>query len=92
MKYVLDACALFAFLNKEGGWEKVRALLVEAAGAGNIQVFMNSANLIEVYYDRLRLDDALKLGRFSFFIPHFSLAAWRLLSSCKKKVPGHLTF
>jgi PIN domain nuclease of toxin-antitoxin system len=64
VKYVLDACALLAFLNKEDGWEKVRDLLIEAADAGDTQVCMNSVNLLEVYYDRLRLDSAFKLGEF----------------------------
>ncbi|MDR1147521.1 MAG: PIN domain-containing protein [Spirochaetaceae bacterium] len=64
MNYVLDACALLAFLNKEDGWEKVRELLTEAVDAGETQVYMNSINLLEVYYDRLRLDDAFKLGEF----------------------------
>jgi predicted nucleic acid-binding protein len=64
VKYVLDACALLAFLNKEDGWEKVSALLNEAACAGNTRIAMNCINLIEVYYDRLRLDDAHKLSEF----------------------------
>jgi PIN domain nuclease of toxin-antitoxin system len=64
VKYVLDACALLAFLNKEEGWEKVRELLIEAADAGDTQVCMNSVNLLEVYYDRLRLDDAFKRDEF----------------------------
>jgi PIN domain nuclease of toxin-antitoxin system len=64
VNYVLDACALLAFLNKEDGWEKVRKLLVEAAHAGDTQVYMNSVNLLEVYYDRLRLGDTLRLSEF----------------------------
>ncbi|MDR1149844.1 MAG: PIN domain-containing protein [Spirochaetaceae bacterium] len=64
MRYVLDACALLAFLNKEDGWEKVRGLLTEAVDSGDTQVCMNSVNLLEVYYDRLRLDNAFKLGEF----------------------------
>jgi PIN domain nuclease of toxin-antitoxin system len=63
VKYILDACALLAFLNKEDGWEKVMGLLTEAI-AGNAQVSMHSINLIEVYYDRLRLGDARKLDAF----------------------------
>lgn len=65
MRYILDACALIALLNREEGWETVRELLIQAS-AGNAEVFMNSVNLLEVYYDRLRLGDAVKLDKFLY--------------------------
>jgi PIN domain nuclease of toxin-antitoxin system len=64
IKYVLDACALLAFLNKEDGWDKVKALLIETIDSGEVEIYMSIVNLLEVYYDRLRLDDNEKLGEF----------------------------
>src|SRR5437660_12866123 len=47
MKYVLDACALIAYLRKEAGGEIVRDLLLESKNKCSI----HSLNLCEVYYD-----------------------------------------
>jgi PIN domain nuclease of toxin-antitoxin system len=52
-KYVLDACALIAFLNDEVGAEKVEQL-IEQAHSGEVELFTSSVNLYEVYYDALR--------------------------------------
>jgi len=49
----MDACALIAFLSDETGAETVNKILLEAAG-GNATVYMNSLNLLEVYYDIYR--------------------------------------
>lgn len=65
--YVLDACALIAFLDKEEGWDKVRDLLTQAALSTKTKVFMSAVNFIEVYYDRLRLPDSGKAGKFLQF-------------------------
>ena len=48
--YLLDACALLAFLNDEEGAETVSGLLDQARNE-KITLNMNAANLIEVYYD-----------------------------------------
>ena len=47
--YVLDACALIAFINGEPGAAKVKTILTEAL-AGNNEVYMNKFNAYEVYY------------------------------------------
>jgi len=47
--YVLDACALLAFIKEETGYEIVRGLLMDAA-ANKISVYMNKLNLFEVFY------------------------------------------
>ena len=52
-EYVLDACALIAYLNGESGQEKVEAVLEEAE-TGSAQVFMHRVNFYEVYYDAYR--------------------------------------
>jgi predicted nucleic acid-binding protein len=51
--YILDACALIAFFDGEEGAVVVRGLL-DRARNNEIVVTMNAANLIEVYYDRIR--------------------------------------
>ncbi|GHV10025.1 hypothetical protein FACS189485_22980 [Spirochaetia bacterium] len=51
MTYIFDACALIAYLNEEKGegFEKVDELLSRAE-AGEITIYMNIVNLVEVYY------------------------------------------
>jgi len=56
--YVLDACALIAFLNDEEGASIVEALLSEAS-VGNIDLVMNRVNLLEIYYGVYR-DDGMQ--------------------------------
>ena len=51
--YVMDACALLAFLCGETGGPFVRAVL-ESAYDGKAKIRMNIVNLLEVYYDIYR--------------------------------------
>jgi predicted nucleic acid-binding protein len=53
--FLLDACALLAFINEEKGkgFEKVDELLTRAE-AGEITLFMSAVNLVEVHYDLIR--------------------------------------
>jgi len=51
--YVLDACALIALFDDEKGADIVENL-IEQAKDNEITLTMNAANLIEVYYDRIR--------------------------------------
>ena len=53
MSYLLDACALLAFINKETGWTVVDGLLKQAA-AGDAVLFMNAINFYEAYYKKLQ--------------------------------------
>jgi PIN domain nuclease of toxin-antitoxin system len=53
MSYLLDACALLAFINKETGWNVVDGLLKQA-GAGDVVLFMNAINFYEVYYKKMQ--------------------------------------
>jgi len=48
-KYVLDACALLAFLKKEKGGEVVKKII-----SSDYEVLLHNVNLLEVYYDLLR--------------------------------------
>ncbi|MDR1096219.1 MAG: PIN domain-containing protein, partial [Spirochaetaceae bacterium] len=52
--YVLDACAIIAFLNKEAGAETVAALIQKAEDR-KIALYMTSIQALEVYYDRIRV-------------------------------------
>jgi predicted nucleic acid-binding protein len=53
MTYVLDACALLAFLNDEPGAEAIENLLNQSATKESI-VAMSIANLLEVFYGQLK--------------------------------------
>ena len=55
-KYVLDACALFAFIYKELGFDVVKSILKQTNG-GSTEVFMNKLNLFEVFYGIRRAED-----------------------------------
>ena len=57
--YLLDACALIALFNDEDGAVVVSDLL-DRAKLGEITVSINAANLIEVYYDRIRVIGSAK--------------------------------
>jgi predicted nucleic acid-binding protein len=48
--YVLDACAVIAFLSGEPGADKVKSLL-ELAVTSEANVCIHRINLLEVYYD-----------------------------------------
>ena len=59
MPYILDACALLAFLNEEKGkgYEAVRDLL-DRALAGEVTLCMSLVNLVEVYYRFIQIKGA----------------------------------
>ena len=52
-KYILDACALLAVLNKEDGGDKVRKIINQAI-TDSTEIRMNIVNLLEVYYGIFR--------------------------------------
>jgi predicted nucleic acid-binding protein len=51
--YVLDACALIAFLNNESGKDVVKDILLSTLD-NDTSVMINVINLLEVYYDIYR--------------------------------------
>jgi len=53
MRYIIDACALLAFLNDEEGADKIEYLLNQSA-VTDISISMSIINLLEVYYGELR--------------------------------------
>jgi len=52
MKYVLDSCALIAFIRDEDGAAAVEAILLDDLST----VMMHALNVCEVYYDCLRVE------------------------------------
>jgi len=66
--YVMDACALIAFLNEEPGAEVVEGIF-KAVSAGDASIVMHKLNLLEVYYELFRkygkdtADDLLELPK-----------------------------
>lgn len=52
-RYILDACALIAYINDEEGADTVESLLVGAI-VGDASISMSKINLLEVYYGVLR--------------------------------------
>ncbi|MFI5264936.1 MAG: type II toxin-antitoxin system VapC family toxin [Candidatus Kapaibacterium sp.] len=54
MNYVLDACALIAYLRKEDGGDVVRDILLDSKK----KCFIHALNLCEVYYDFARVASA----------------------------------
>jgi predicted nucleic acid-binding protein len=53
VNYILDACALIAFINKELGDTVIKGLL-DRAKTGEITVHMSIVNLVEVFYGYIR--------------------------------------
>lgn len=51
--YVLDACALLAYLYDENGAEFMQNIF-DSAKKNKVSIFMNAVNLFEVYYDILK--------------------------------------
>jgi len=54
--YVLDACALIAFLSGENGSEKIK-LILQDAFEEKVNLKMNHINLLEVYYNTIKKYD-----------------------------------
>ena len=48
-KYLLDACAVIAYLNDEEGADKIEGLLWESDQRSKV-LFLHEVNLLEVYY------------------------------------------
>ena len=57
--YVVDACALLAFLNDESGANMFDALLQQVK-IGECTLFMHTLNVLEIYYGVFREDGQAK--------------------------------
>jgi len=63
IKYLLDSCALLAYVYKEIGDDIVKSIL-NKADKGHVALYMNKINLFEAYYDILRSEDSLQAEKF----------------------------
>jgi len=69
MIYVLDACALLAFLNDEEGADAVEKLFTQT-DEGDASVYMSIINLLEVYYSELH-DKGDKIAQIVLDMVHY---------------------
>ena len=70
--YIIDACALIAFLNDEEGADKIEDLLNQSA-ASDISVSISIINLLEVYYGELR-DKNAEIAQIALdMVQHYSI-------------------
>jgi predicted nucleic acid-binding protein len=97
-EYILDACAVLAFLDGENGAVVVRGLLDQARN-NEITIIMNAANLIEVYYDRIRVvgteqADAIILNIYNTFPISFieTLSSDIVREAARLKATGKMSF
>jgi len=65
--YLLDACALIAIYNNEPGRDAVENLL-DKAERGEIRLAIHAAQLVEVLYDRIRVDGLERTGELARLI------------------------
>ena len=79
MHYVIDACALLAYLNDEEGADKIEDFLKQSA-MSDITVSMNIVNLLEVYYGELR-DKGYDIAQIVLdMVQHFSIKIINIVS------------
>jgi len=86
MRYVLDACALIAYLRKERGGEIVRDLLLESKN----QFFIHALNLCEVYYDFERSDGIIVADEVIEIVGELGIDIIRDMDEQLWKNAGHL--
>ena len=67
MNYVLDACAVLAFLDEEAGCDKVYELFQQAE-TEQATLYMNIVNVMEVYYKRIRNKGDIGVKTFTDFL------------------------
>jgi|APFre7841882724_1041349.scaffolds.fasta_scaffold58095_1 predicted nucleic acid-binding protein len=63
-RYLLDACAIIAYLSDEEGADKVEELLWRS-NQGSVKLSMHEVNLLEVYYGVYR-DDGMELAEETY--------------------------
>ncbi|MCL2281999.1 MAG: PIN domain-containing protein [Fibromonadales bacterium] len=81
-KYVLDACALIALLDREPGYEDVNHLLLKAE-LGEVSIHINLVNLLEVYYDRIKISN---LERADIFLETIYNSSIEILELQNKEI------
>jgi predicted nucleic acid-binding protein len=87
--YVLDACAVIAFLNKEAGAEII-AGLIRKAEYKEISLYMTSIQTLEVYYDRIRVKGRDYADTFLQALYASSIKIIDHISRANIRIAGHL--
>ena len=82
MVYILDACALITFLNDETGSDTVEDLLKKAID-GQISIFMNIINLVEVHYANIR---SLGYEQAAIVLKHIRASPIQIISDFSEAV------
>jgi predicted nucleic acid-binding protein len=80
--FLMDACALIAFLSDERGADKVEDVLTDAKN-GKCRIYMNKINLLEVFYGIYREDGKEKAEEVLEKISHLPK---KVITSLKNKV------
>lgn len=88
-KYVLDACALIAFLYGEEGGDKVKEIL-ETAQEQNAEVYMNTVNILEVYYNIYKAEGEANAETFSQRLNELPVSIINGIDDAVFKVAGRL--
>jgi predicted nucleic acid-binding protein len=70
--FLMDACALIAFLSDERGTDKVEDVFNEAKN-GKFRIYMNKINLLEVFYGIYREDGKEKAEEVLEKISHLPI-------------------
>jgi predicted nucleic acid-binding protein len=80
--FVIDACALIAFLADEEGADKVEGILKNARN-GKCRLYINKLNLLEIYYGIYREDGKEKAEEV---LKRISSLPVKVINSLKDKV------
>ena len=88
-RFVLDACALIAYLNDEEGAALVETRLHEAT-AGKASVFISAVNVCEVYYDCLRVKGQEEAKQLLEEILKLPVTILRIIDNATLEAAGRL--
>lgn len=88
-RFVLDACALLAFLNNEPGADKVEELL-KRARKKEITLYVHAINLLEIYYGLYREEGEKAAEEFLDLTRELPLKVKRRISSRFVREAGRL--
>ena len=89
MRYILDACALLAFLNDEEGADTIENLLTQSA-INMVSISMSIVNLLEVYYGELRDKGTFIAQIVLDMVQHYSIKIVNTISDQVFQQAAHL--
>jgi PIN domain nuclease of toxin-antitoxin system len=83
-KFVLDACAIIAFLKKEDGTKIVKDIFKSKS-----EIFLHAVTLLEVYYDLLREIGEIGANSFIDYIKQTNIKIIYLINEETIKAAGY---